>query len=123
MPGPQDRSATGASPRAATPCASPPATRFNATGGTVSTYAQLKSEIDALQARAAEALKAEKHVAIQEIVAKIAQYGISAAELGLMPVERKVGRPPKRTDDAVGTATLNLGENAQVRPVGATKMQ
>ncbi len=86
----------------------------------MSTYAQLKAEIEALQARAAEALRAEKTAAIQEIQAKIAQYGITAADLGLQPVERKVGRPPKRAeDDVAGTPSLNLVEHAPARTAAA----
>jgi hypothetical protein len=64
----------------------------------MSTYAQLKSEIESLQARANEVLKAEKATAVAEIQRRIVQFGITAADLGLET--RKVGRPTKRSNDA-----------------------
>ena len=59
----------------------------------MSTYAQLKSEIESLQARAEEALKVEKAAAIAQIQALMSQFGINASDLGLET--KRAGRPPK----------------------------
>ncbi|HUN91771.1 MAG TPA: H-NS family nucleoid-associated regulatory protein [Burkholderiaceae bacterium] len=69
----------------------------------MSTYAQLKSEIEGLQARAEEALRVEKSAAIAQIQALIAQFGISAGDIGLE--KKRAGRPPKARADAVADAS------------------
>ena len=51
------------------------------------TLAELQKEIEALQAKAALIIEAEKAGVIEELKAKISQYGISAQELGFKASE------------------------------------
>ncbi|MDE1181263.1 H-NS histone family protein [Paraburkholderia sp.] len=61
----------------------------------MSQYAELKAQIARLQAQADEARRTELDTIINEIRGKIAEYGLTAQDLGFAaPVRR--GRPPKK---------------------------
>jgi DNA-binding protein H-NS len=60
----------------------------------MSQYADLKAKIAMLQAQADEARQAEIAGVIADIRAKIAEFGLSAGDLGFVDAPRR-GRPPK----------------------------
>ncbi len=57
----------------------------------MATYVEYRNQIEELQRRAAAARKDELGTAIREIKKKIAEFGLTAADLGLAP-----GAAPKR---------------------------
>lgn len=61
----------------------------------MSQYAELKAQIARLQAQADEARRTELGNVIEEIRGKIAEYGLTAQDLGFA-VAAKRGRPPKK---------------------------
>ena len=61
----------------------------------MSQYAELKAQIARLQAQADEARRTELGNVIEEIRSKIAEYGLSAEDLGFATAARR-GRPPKK---------------------------
>jgi DNA-binding protein H-NS len=61
----------------------------------MSQYADLKAQIARLQAQAEEARRTEIDNVIADIRQKIAEYGLSAQDLGFA-VAAKRGRPPKK---------------------------
>ncbi|TKC89232.1 H-NS histone family protein [Trinickia terrae] len=61
----------------------------------MSQYAELKAQIAKLQAQADEARRTELGNVITEIRLKIAEYGLSAHDLGFAEAVRR-GRPPKK---------------------------
>lgn len=61
----------------------------------MSQYADLKAQIAKLQAQAEEARRTEIDNVIADIRQKIAEYGLSAQDLGFA-VAAKRGRPPKK---------------------------
>jgi DNA-binding protein H-NS len=61
----------------------------------MSQYADLKVQIAKLQAQAEEARRTEVGKVIDEIRQKIADYGLSAHDLGFAEAARR-GRPPKK---------------------------
>ncbi|MGF6722703.1 DNA-binding protein H-NS [Paraburkholderia sp. GAS41] len=61
----------------------------------MSQYAELKAQIARLQAQADEARRTELGNVIEEIRGKIAEYGLTAQDLGFAPAARR-GRPPKK---------------------------
>lgn len=60
----------------------------------MSQYADLKAQIAKLQAQADDARRAEIVSVIAEIRQKIAEFGLSAGDLGFAEAPRR-GRPPK----------------------------
>lgn len=61
----------------------------------MSQYAKLKEQISRLQAQAEEVRRQEVEAVIAEVRSKIAEYGLTAEDLGF--AERaKRGRPPKK---------------------------
>jgi DNA-binding protein H-NS len=63
---------------------------------TMSQYADLKAQIAKLQAQADEARRTEVIEVIEDIQRKIAEFGLTAGDLGFMEAPRR-GRPPKTT--------------------------
>lgn len=61
----------------------------------MSQYAELKAQIEKLQAQADEARHAELVNVIAEIRQKITEFGLSASDLGFAESRRR-GRPPKK---------------------------
>lgn len=61
----------------------------------MSQYADLKAQIAKLQAQAEEARRTEVDNVIADIRQKIAEYGLTAQDLGFA-VAAKRGRPPKK---------------------------
>jgi DNA-binding protein H-NS len=61
----------------------------------MSQYAELKAQIARLQAQADEARRTELSNVIEEIRGKIAEYGLTAQDLGFAVAARR-GRPPKK---------------------------
>ena len=61
----------------------------------MSQYAELKAQIARLQAQADEARRTELGNVIEEIRGKIAEYGLTAQDLGFAAAARR-GRPPKK---------------------------
>lgn len=61
----------------------------------MSQYAELKVQIAKLQAQADEARRAEVVNVITEIRQKIAEFGLTAGDLGFAEAARR-GRPPKK---------------------------
>lgn len=61
----------------------------------MSQYAELKAQIAKLQAQADDARRTEVGNVIAEIRQKIAEYGLSAHDLGFAEAARR-GRPPKK---------------------------
>lgn len=61
----------------------------------MSQYAELKAQIAKLQAQADEARRTELDNVIEEIRSKIAEYGLTAQDLGFAVAARR-GRPPKK---------------------------
>jgi DNA-binding protein H-NS len=61
----------------------------------MSQYADLKAQIAKLQAQAEEARRTEIDNVVADIRQKIAEYGLSAQDLGFA-VAAKRGRPPKK---------------------------
>lgn len=61
----------------------------------MSQYAELKAQIARLQAQADEARRTELGNVIEEIRNKIAEYGLTAQDLGFAAAARR-GRPPKK---------------------------
>ena len=61
----------------------------------MSQYAELKAQIARLQAQADEARRTELGNVIEEIRSKIAEYGLTAQDLGFAVAARR-GRPPKK---------------------------
>lgn len=61
----------------------------------MSQYADLKAQIARLQAQAEEARRTEIDNVVAEIRQKIAEYGLTAQDLGFA-VAAKRGRPPKK---------------------------
>ena len=61
----------------------------------MSQYADLKAQIAKLQAQAEEARRTEIDNVIADIRQKIAEYGLTAQDLGFA-VAAKRGRPPKK---------------------------
>ena len=61
----------------------------------MSQYAELKAQIARLQAQADEARRTELGNVIEEIRNKIAEYGLTAEDLGFATAARR-GRPPKK---------------------------
>lgn len=61
----------------------------------MSQYAELKAQIARLQAQADEARRTELGNVIEEIRRKIAEYGLTAQDLGFAAAARR-GRPPKK---------------------------
>lgn len=61
----------------------------------MSQYAELKAQIAKLQAQADEARRNEVANVIAEIKEKIAEFGLSAGDLGYAEGARR-GRPPKK---------------------------
>ncbi|NML32091.1 H-NS histone family protein [Paraburkholderia antibiotica] len=61
----------------------------------MSQYADLKAQIAKLQAQAEEARRTEIDNVIADIRQKIAEYGLSAQDLGFAVAARR-GRPPKK---------------------------
>ncbi|MFM0740370.1 H-NS histone family protein [Paraburkholderia xenovorans] len=61
----------------------------------MSQYADLKAQIAKLQAQAEEARRTEVDNVVADIRQKIAEYGLSAQDLGFA-VAAKRGRPPKK---------------------------
>jgi DNA-binding protein H-NS len=61
----------------------------------MSQYAELKAQIAKLQAQADEARRTELGNVIEEIRSKIAEYGLTAQDLGFAVAARR-GRPPKK---------------------------
>jgi DNA-binding protein H-NS len=61
----------------------------------MSDYAELKAQIARLQAQAEEVRRAELAEVIASIREKIAEYGLSAEDLGFATAARR-GRPPKK---------------------------
>jgi DNA-binding protein H-NS len=60
----------------------------------MSQYTELKAQIARLQEQAEEARRAELEAVLADIRRKIAEYGLTAQDLGLAVVRR--GRPPKK---------------------------
>jgi DNA-binding protein H-NS len=67
---------------------------FQKQGDKMSQYTQLKAQIAQLQAQAEEVRRNELENVLADIRQKIAEYGLSAQDLGLTLVKR--GRPPKK---------------------------
>ena len=65
----------------------------------MSQYAKLKDQIARLQERAEEVRRQEIADVVAEIHAKMAQYGLSAGDLGFAERARR-GRPPKKLPPA-----------------------
>ncbi|WP_027793029.1 H-NS histone family protein [Paraburkholderia acidipaludis] len=61
----------------------------------MSQYSELKAQIAKLQAQAEDARRTELADVINTIRAKIAEYGLTAQDLGFAAVARR-GRPPKK---------------------------
>ncbi|MGA7782511.1 MAG: H-NS histone family protein [Paraburkholderia sp.] len=61
----------------------------------MSQYAELKAQIARLQAQADEARRTELGNVIEDIRSKIAEYGLTAQDLGFAAAARR-GRPPKK---------------------------
>jgi DNA-binding protein H-NS len=61
----------------------------------MSQYADLKAQIAKLQAQAEEARRTEIDNVVADIRQKIAEYGLTATDLGFA-VAAKRGRPPKK---------------------------
>ncbi|ASL44146.1 hypothetical protein bAD24_I11690 [Burkholderia sp. AD24] len=61
----------------------------------MSQYADLKAQIAKLQAQAEEARRTEIDNVVADIRQKIAEYGLSAQDLGFAVAARR-GRPPKK---------------------------
>jgi DNA-binding protein H-NS len=61
----------------------------------MSQYADLKAQIAKLQAQAEEARRTEVDNVVADIRQKIAEYGLTAQDLGFA-VAAKRGRPPKK---------------------------
>lgn len=61
----------------------------------MSQYADLKAQIAKLQAQADEARRTELGNVIEDIRNKIAEYGLTAQDLGFATAARR-GRPPKK---------------------------
>jgi DNA-binding protein H-NS len=61
----------------------------------MSQYAELKAQIARLQAQADEARRTELGNVIEELRGKIAEYGLTAQDLGFAVAARR-GRPPKK---------------------------
>lgn len=61
----------------------------------MSQYAELKAQIEKLQAQANEARRAELVNVIAEIRQKITEFGLSGSDLGFFDSPRR-GRPPKK---------------------------
>lgn len=61
----------------------------------MSQYADLKAQIAKLQAQADEARRTELGNVIEDIRNKIAEYGLTAQDLGFAAAARR-GRPPKK---------------------------
>ncbi|MGA3250242.1 MAG: H-NS histone family protein [Paraburkholderia sp.] len=61
----------------------------------MSQYAELKAQIARLQAQADDARRTELGNVIEEIRGKIAEYGLTAQDLGFAVAARR-GRPPKK---------------------------
>ncbi|RFU47478.1 H-NS histone family protein [Paraburkholderia sp. DHOC27] len=61
----------------------------------MSQYAELKAQIARLQAQADEARRTELGNVIEDIRNKIAEYGLTAQDLGFAAAARR-GRPPKK---------------------------
>jgi DNA-binding protein H-NS len=61
----------------------------------MSQYAELKAQIAKLQAQADEARRAELATVVADIRQKIAEFGLSATDLGF-PQGARRGRPPKK---------------------------
>ena len=61
----------------------------------MSQYAELKAQIAKLQAQAEEARRTEVANVIADIKQKIAEFGLSANDLGYSEAARR-GRPPKK---------------------------
>lgn len=61
----------------------------------MSQYAELKAQIIKLQAQAEEARRTELAHVIAELRARIAEFGLSASDLGFAEAPRR-GRPPKK---------------------------
>jgi DNA-binding protein H-NS len=61
----------------------------------MSQYAELKAQIAKLQAQADEVRRTELSNVIEEIRSKIAEYGLTAQDLGFAAGARR-GRPPKK---------------------------
>ncbi|SIT42421.1 Histone family protein nucleoid-structuring protein H-NS [Paraburkholderia ribeironis] len=61
----------------------------------MSQYADLKAQIARLQAQAEEARRTEIDNVIADIRQKIAEYGLTAQDLGFAVAARR-GRPPKK---------------------------
>ena len=61
----------------------------------MSQYAELKAQIAKLQAQADDARRTELGNVIEEIRGKIAEYGLTAQDLGFAAAARR-GRPPKK---------------------------
>ncbi|MEA3122909.1 MAG: DNA-binding protein [Paraburkholderia sp.] len=60
----------------------------------MSQYAELKVQIAKLQAQADEARRAEVSEVIEDIRRKVAEFNLSASDLGFAEAPRR-GRPPK----------------------------
>jgi DNA-binding protein H-NS len=60
----------------------------------MSQYADLKAQIAKLQAQADEARRTEVIEVIEDIRRKIAEFGLTASDLGFIEAPRR-GRPPK----------------------------
>ena len=61
----------------------------------MSQYAELKAQIAKLQAQADEARRAELATVVADIRQKIAEFGLSATDIGF-PQGARRGRPPKK---------------------------
>ena len=66
----------------------------------MSTYIELKAQADAMMARAEEARKQELSVVIQDIKAKMKEYGLTVADLGGASVESVRKAPAKNKSTA-----------------------
>ena len=87
----------------------------------MSTYRELQNQIEDLQRKAVAARKEEVGTTIRDIKRKIAEFGLTAADIGLAPAPAKVVGPGKRAAKAAEKAAAELdGKGARKKQRRAT---
>lgn len=87
----------------------------------MSTYREYQAQIEELQRKAAAARKEELGNTIREIKRKIAEFGLSAADLGLAPAEAKT-RGRKAAAKPAGDAAAKPGRRKAKRATTGKKI-
>jgi DNA-binding protein H-NS len=83
------------------------------------TYRELQDQIDKLQREAAAARREEVGSAIREIKKKIAEFGLTAADIGLVPSAPPAGKRGSKLAAKVAAASEKKGRGGKGRKKAA----